>query len=295
VEGFEHGADDYIGKPFDPAELKARIRALFELRKLTSELAQQSKELKEAMEKLVQEELKLIESEKLRTLGEIAAGMAHELHNCLNMILHGTTPIKDGLEAMRTRLDGADDLIELTQVVADAAKTAVSVTGELKRYAYHGKTTVSAEMVDLHNLLRSTVRLFGLSGPKLNINFDLTDQPITVECPANRLTQVFTNLIKNGIEAAGPDGEVTIRTRIEDTKAVVHVEDNGPGVEESQRDQLFRAFHTTKGPGHGLGLGLALSKKVVEELGGELAYDPSYSDGARFVVKIPSPQQALAH
>jgi signal transduction histidine kinase len=293
VEGFEHGADDYLGKPFDPAELKARVRALFKLRKLTSDLAHRGRELQEAMNKLVEEELKLIESEKLRTLGEIAAGMAHELHNYLNMVYNGAIPLRAGIEELRRRFGDQieqsqlDEMVELTEVVAEAARTAASVTGELKRYAHHGKQAAAVERFDLHALLQSTVRLFGLAGPKLNVVFDFCSEPLGIHCPPGRLTQVFTNLIKNGFEAAGNDGVVTIRTSLDGNVAVVQIEDNGPGIPREHQGQLFVPFQTSKKQGEGLGLGLALSKKVLEEIGADLSYDESYTGGARFVVRIP--------
>jgi two-component system C4-dicarboxylate transport sensor histidine kinase DctB len=131
------------------------------------------------------------------------------------------------------------------------------------------------------------VRLFGLAGPKLNVSFELCSEPLGIHCPPGRLTQVFTNLIKNGFEAAGNDGVVTIRTSLDGNVAVVQIEDNGPGISREHQGQLFVPFQTSKKQGEGLGLGLALSKKVLEEIGADLSYDESYTGGARFVVRIP--------
>src|SRR5439155_3019583 len=114
-----------------------------------------------------------------------------------------------------------------------------------------------------------------------------SDAPIAVECAPTRLTQVFTNLIKNAFEACGESGKVEIATSVAGGLAVATVTDTGPGVAPAQLSKLFEPFHTTKKQGEGLGLGLSLSRKVMHDLGGDLRYDPTYSGGARFIVSLP--------
>jgi signal transduction histidine kinase len=294
VEGLETGADDYIGKPFDPDELRARVRSLFELRRTTVGLAEKSRELEAALEKLKDEELKVIESEKLRTLGDLAAGVFHELHNYLNIVCNGALPLKEGLADLNQRLEGKakaseaetlTELAELAGVMVDAAVAARGVTGELKGYAHQDRSGIS-KVTDLNAVIQSTIRLFGQTHEG-SIVLKLHDAPVAVECVPTRLTQVFTNLIKNALEVIGPEGKVEVETRIEGGTALATVTDNGPGVDPASLSKLFQPFHTTKKQGQGLGLGLSLSRKVMHDLGGELRYDASYRGGARFVVALP--------
>jgi signal transduction histidine kinase len=293
IEGLDMGADDYIGKPFDPQELEARVRNLFALRKTTRALAEKSTALEEALTKLKDEELKVIESEKLRTLGDLAAGMFHELHNYMNIICNGALPMQEGigdigrvLDEKKIVIDGVDppELIELAAMVVDAATAARGVTAELKGYAYHEHG--ARKTVDLNAVVRSTARMFGRRDGA-DLALDLSPDPVVVEVVPTRLTQVFTNLVKNGFEAMSWRGTVAITTRREGGMVIATVTDNGPGVPLAQRSKLFEPFQTTKKQGEGLGLGLSLARKVMTDLGGELKLDPDHEGGARFVVRLP--------
>ncbi|MGZ3450506.1 MAG: ATP-binding protein [Polyangiales bacterium] len=293
IEGLDMGADDYIGKPFDPQELEARVRNLFALRRTTKALAEKTAALEEALGKLKDEELKVIESEKLRTLGDLAAGMFHELHNYMNIICNGAVPMQEGisdigrvLEEKKIAVEGVEpaELNELAAMVVDAATAARGVTAELKGYAYHEHG--ARKTVDLNAVVRSTARMFGRRDGA-DLALDLSPDPVVVEVVPTRLTQVFTNLVKNGFEAMSWRGTVAIQTRREGGMVVATVTDNGPGVPAAQRAKLFEPFQTTKKQGEGLGLGLSLARKVMTDLGGELKLDPDHEGGARFVVRLP--------
>lgn len=294
VEGLDTGADDYIGKPFDPEELKARVRSLFELRRTVKNLADKSSELERAMTKLKEEELKVIESEKLRTLGELAAGMFHELHNYMNIICNGAVPLQEsitdltkGLERQGLRVEDFDsgEVRELIGMVVEAAQAARSVTAELKGYAHQERDGTKA--VDLNDVVSSTVRMFSKS-ERDHIKLALHAEPVVVECFPTRLNQVFTNLLRNALDAMKGQGTVTITTTVEEGKVIARVTDTGPGIPEHVRAKLFEPFFTTKRQGKGLGLGLSLSRKVLHDVGGDLVFEPGDSPGARFVIRLPA-------
>ncbi len=295
VEGLEMGADDYIGKPFDPEELKARVRSLFELRKTTRSLAEKTQDLEKALTKLADEELKVIESEKLRTLGELAAGMFHELHNYMNIVCNGALPLKDMIFDLERTLSEKQivvpdtdpkDLIELTETVIEAATAARGVTAELKGYAY--QENGPGKFVDVNTVVQSTIRMFPKRSEAAKLVFEPSKDAVVVQCVPTRLTQVFTNLVKNAFEAMAWKGTVTIATRREGPHVIITVTDTGPGIPEAQRSKLFQPFHTTKKQGEGLGLGLSLSQKVVHDLGGDMKIDPTYQGGARFIIRLPA-------
>lgn len=291
IEGLDVGADDYIGKPFDPEELLARIRSLFERRRLVKELTEKTLALEEAMRQLKDEEVKLVASEKMRTLGDLAAGIFHELHNYMNMIHNGTEPLKELVTLQAEALGDDSDpedvqtMMELIDLVIDASKAALGVTGELKAYAHQSADVI--ETVDMHEAIRSSIRMFGAIRAGADIVMDFHEGALEQECVPSRLLMVFTNLVKNAFEAMEGEGTVTISSEPLERGALIKVRDTGPGVPPEHLDGLFEPFRTTKKQGEGLGLGLSLARRVVMEMGGTLAYDEAYTDGAQFLITLP--------
>jgi len=291
IEGLDIGADDYIGKPFDPEELLARIRSLFERRRLVKQLHEKSVALEGAIKRLKDEEVKLIASEKLRTMGDLAAGIFHELHNYMNMIYNGAQPLKELVGFLIEDYDdvdaeGLEEVNDLVDLMIQASNAALSVTGELKAYAHHASNVV--RRVNLHDTIRSSIKMFGQLRPGSEVLFEFDEGSPELECVPSRLLMVFTNLAKNAFEAMDGKGQATILTRPEaDGSILIMVRDSGPGVPQEHQATLFEPFHTTKKQGEGLGLGLSLSQKVVQELNGTIVYDTSYSDGAQFLITLP--------
>jgi signal transduction histidine kinase len=122
---------------------------------------------------------------------------------------------------------------------------------------------------------------------------EATDESLVVTLSAGRLTQVVLNLVLNAVDALGattPEREtrITVRARRDGEQVRLEVEDDGPGVPQSMQGQLFEPFVTSKEVGKGTGLGLAVCRGIVESAGGDIALDPSYVGGARFVVRLPS-------
>jgi two-component system NtrC family sensor kinase len=170
--------------------------------------------------------------------------------------------------------------------VIEAATAARGVTAELKGYAY--QENGPGKFVDINTVVQSTIRMFPRRAEAAKLVFEPSKEAVVVQCVPTRVTQVFTNLVKNAFEAMAWKGTVTIATRREGPHVVVTVTDTGPGIPEAQRSKLFQPFHTTKKQGEGLGLGLSLSQKVVHDLGGDMKVDPTYQGGARFIIRLPA-------
>jgi two-component system, NtrC family, C4-dicarboxylate transport sensor histidine kinase DctB len=202
----------------------------------------------------------------------------------MNIVCNGALPLKEMV--LDPENTDPKDLIELTDTVIEAATAARGVTAELKGYAYqeHGGN----KTVDINKVVQSTIKMFPKRGEGAKLVFEPSNDPVVVDCVPTRLTQVFTNLVKNAFEAMSWKGTVTIETLRDGANVIVRVTDTGPGVPESQRGKLFQPFHTTKKQGEGLGLGLSLSQKVIHDLGGSMQLDGNYTGGARFVIKLPA-------
>lgn len=290
IEGLDMGANDYIGKPFDPEELRARVRNLFDRERLVQRIREKSEELQDALELIHKEKEKLVASEKLRTLGDLAAGIFHELHNYMNMIYNGAVPLTELVELVRdepdqTTAEDFEEIIELAKLMIEASEASLAITSELKAYAHQGAN--DDRRMDMNDIIRSSIRMFGKLKNDAVVELELTEDPLPITCVPSRLLMLYTNLTKNAFEAMGDGGKVTITSERIGDRLLVKVRDEGPGVPESFRADLFAPFKTTKSQGNGLGLGLSLARKVVFDLGGELSYDSDYTDGAQFLIDIP--------
>ncbi len=263
LAGFEAGAVDYLVKPFEPQELKARIRSQLELRTLA---------------------LKLHRTEKLAALGTLSAGLAHEMRNPANAIVNAIEPLMELLPA--ELIDPSQPAGQLLTVVRDCAEQVAVLSRQLLGFRKGGE-------LERHQIPFSQVysRALALLQPALT-EIELRENleylgPIS--CAAPLFTQVLSNLIENATHATVNGGRprwVAVSTRREDDTFVFEVADSGPGVPVEIRERIFEPFFTTKSPGAGTGLGLTTSREIVERHGGSLDVRES-KGGTTFRIELP--------
>lgn len=185
-------------------------------------------------------------------------------------------PLLDWLAARRSATQLAGEL--------QTASTRISeLVGAVKGYAYVGQSLVPD--LDINETLRQTLVVLGHKLGDVEVVEDLGDVP-TTEGYGSELTQVWTNLIDNAVDAMEGDGRLELRTRFDDGCIVVEIGDDGPGIPPDVRDRMFQPFFTTKPPGVGTGLGLHTVYTVVARHGGSIEVDTG-DDGTTFTVRLP--------
>ncbi len=326
IEGLERGADDYVTKPFHPRELLARVRSLVRVRGLQKILADRNETLERALRELKQAEVQLVQSERLAAVGELAAGIAHEVNNPVNFALNAARAMDGTVKELRelanrvTTLDfgdterlareveelraeqqsgRADDLaatlVELAEIVSDGLKRTHSLVRDLRDFAAVSQSDERVAGCDLGKGLRSTVQLlkYGLRERNASVELDIEEGVPTISGDLGALNQVFLNLIKNAAESFPPGGgSIQVSLRCDDDTLIVTVADDGPGIPEDAMPLLFEPFFTTKAAGEGTGLGLSISRKIVVAHGGELEVESEVGRGTRFSVRLPvSPER----
>jgi len=243
-------------------------------------LTEKNSALEHANAELQQVQAQLIRSERLAAIGQLAAGISHEIDNPVGIILGYAELMLEECEPQDPRRDDLCSII-------DECKRCKRITGGLLGFARSGSG--QRETVDLDRLCRETIlslspqRLF----KEVIIDYERPESLLTVEGDGDQIRQVLVNLMLNAAQAVQGKGKVVVRLGSEPGYAVIAVSDNGPGVPAGQMEQIFEPFYSTKGRDEGTGLGLSLCRKLAEEHGGDLNLDGNYTNGAQFRLRLP--------
>ena len=245
-----------------------------------SALTEKNSALEQANAELQQVQAQLIRSERLAAIGQLAAGISHEIDNPVGIILGYAELMLEECEPQDPRCDDLRSII-------DECRRCKRITGGLLGFARSGSG--QRETVDLDRLCRETIlslspqRLF----KEVIIDYERPESLLTVEADGDQVRQVLVNLMLNAAQAVEGKGKMVVQLGAEPGFAVIAVSDNGPGVPEGQLEQIFEPFYSTKGRDEGTGLGLSLCRKLAEEHGGDLSLDSTYVGGARFRLRLP--------
>jgi two-component system C4-dicarboxylate transport sensor histidine kinase DctB len=258
------------------------------LREMTQNLSEENSVRRVAEEKLRRAQSELVQAGKMAVLGQMAAGMTHEL----NQPLTALRTMSDNAQVLieRGRLEEAKgNLATISQLVGRMG----ALTGQLRQFAR--KADASFTAVPVVASINAALFLVERRVEQERVNYQMIvrDQDVHARCDSNRLEQVLVNLFNNALDAMA-DSEtraLTVSVLRANGRAQIVVTDTGPGVPEEIRAHLFEPFFTTKPQGKGLGLGLAISEQIVREFGGELRAEAPDVGGARFVIVLPLAEQ----
>ncbi|MEH2449386.1 MAG: response regulator [Nostoc sp.] len=324
TKGFSLGAVDYIPKPFAQEEVISRVRVHLQLKQLTESLEQQVSDRTKALQKA---QVKLVQQEKLSTLGELIAGIGHEINNPINFISSNISPLQGYIAAITellllyeqeypnptAKITTAIEDLDLNFVLEDMGKILNSlqlgservrnISNSLRNFCRSDRDTkISA---DLHQGLDSTLMIlqhrFKANGarPRIEVikNYGVLPE---VKCYIGLMNQVFMNILANAVDAvdeAITQGkmsnlipQINIATEIDfEELIVIRIADNGIGIPERLKKRLFEPLFTTKPVGKGTGLGLAIAYEiVVEKHEGVLDVNSQPDMGTEFIIKIPT-------
>jgi PAS domain S-box-containing protein len=307
-------------------DVTARMKAEEKLKEQNvtlHDLATSERKAHEAL-KAIHEELKsaqsiMVQTEKLASLGQLVAGVAHEINNPLAFVSNNvavlerdlrdmitliglyrrTEQLSDGdhanlsseIDRVKNQLDvdyTVENLPRLIERTREGLRRIERIVKDLRLFARVDEGDWNE--VDLNPGIESSVNMIQGSARNKGVKLVTDLQPLPpVRCRAARVHQVVVNLLLNAIDACSRDDSVTVSTRSEpETQAVrIEVADTGPGIEPAVRDRIFDPFFTTKPLGHGTGLGLSISYGIVQEHHGSIDVQSSPGAGARFTVLLP--------
>ncbi|HEY7428311.1 MAG TPA: response regulator [Gemmataceae bacterium] len=313
IEGLEAGANDFVTKPFDRGELRVRLRAGERIIELEQALAAQNRALREAQAALVQ-------TEKLASLGQLAAGMAHEINNPIAYVSNNLAVLRrdvpaalqvldkyrEGLEPLRGVVPDlaaeaermaeeidlpyiCDSLPRLFERSLDGLKRVRDIIKNLRDFARLDEADFKE--ADLNAALQSTLEIAGheIKKSAIQLQTQFAELP-PVLCHPGKINQVFLNVLLNAVQATAPGGAVEVRTRADETAATgvaIEVQDNGCGIKPEHLPHIFDPFFTTKPVGQGTGLGLSVSYGIIRDHGGSIEVESEVGRGTLFRIRLP--------
>ncbi|GIV32601.1 MAG: hypothetical protein KatS3mg031_0136 [Chitinophagales bacterium] len=289
----------------------------------TTELQKANRELQAAIEDLKEAQAQLVEAEKMASLGQLTAGIAHEINNPINFVVANIKPLKRDVDDMleilnkysqikdvdqiREKLDEAerlrqeldlDYIVEEVKLLLKGMEEGANRTAEIVK----GLRTFSRldegdlKMADINDGLESTLLL--LSGSLGNIRVEKKLAALgPVECYAGKLNQVFMNILRNATQAfkekqfkEGETPVITVETEDLGDEVIIRIGDNGIGIPENIKNRIFEPFFTTKEVGEGTGLGLSIAYNIIEKHHGVIEVDSQEGVGTQFSIIIPKLQ-----
>lgn len=300
-------------------ELEKRVDAR------TMELQEANEELQVAMQSLKDTQTQLVDAEKMASLGQLTAGIAHEINNPINFITSNIKPLRMDLDEIQTIVDGLkqmpeepsqaqvsevkqlleeydydflrEEIGELVDGISDGAQRTSEIVRGLRTFSRLDEDVVKP--ADINEGLDSTmVLLRNKTKDSIQVVRDYAEDIPDVECFPGKLNQAFMNILNNGIYAVKhkehPEGErptLTLKTRMKSANEVnIHLIDNGIGMSEDTQKKMFDPFFTTKEVGEGTGLGMSIVFKIVDKHNGTLQVNSREGEGSEFIITLPIKQ-----
>ena len=281
VDGIKSGAFDYLTKPVEFEHLVTKILQAYEkIQRL--EIERQEAEYRKKMEQ------QMIATERLVSLGTLAAGVAHEINNPLAIIKESVGWMQQLLKKNELKdIPRRNDLEKSLEKVEKSIERARRITHQLLGFV---KKSDSAFMeVNLNELMEEAIQLIAHEAENRSIDILKQVDPLlqTIWSDAYQLRQVIINLLTNAIQAIGFKGTITLSLKNAGDHATFTVSDTGPGIPGENLKKIFEPFFSTKSPGEGTGLGLFVTRGIVEKLGGTVEVESKIGQGASFCVRLP--------
>jgi signal transduction histidine kinase len=285
----------------------------------TQKLEIANTQLTDTLQNLQSAQMQLIESEKMSSLGQLTAGIAHEINNPINFVSANISPLKLDIQDLIAVINTYDELLTSSDVekilakvvklkedinyelvlseiqhllhgIEDGAKRTSEIVRGLKSFSHLDEA--EQKPADINEGIRSTLVLLKNSlVAEIDLSTHLANLPL-VECFPGKMNQVFMNILSNAIQAVKSksvlkDEFIRVTTREINDYAVIEIEDSGPGIPKAAQIRIFEPFYTTKPVGEGTGLGLSIVFNIIKKHNGSIELDSEEGRGTKFTIRIP--------
>ena len=275
-----------------------------------------------SQQKLMKAEEQLIESNKMAALGQLTAGVAHEINNPVNFIHSGISALKKNLKVLLNiikqydSLDTSEDFLQnkpiilklkkqidyelmledidgLMTSIKNGANRTTQIVKSLQVFSREDKITL--QKANIHDGIEATLHILKKEiEDKIIIEKHYDNKIGEIECFPGELNQVFLNILLNAIHAIQDKGIITITTQTEDNQIIISIKDNGSGIPKKTLARIFEPFFTTKEVGKGTGLGLSICYSIVRKHQGCINVNSTLGKGTTFIIRLPKGRDTIA-
>jgi len=289
------GASDFLPKPFSTTELHVRVRNLVESHDFQRRLAEQNTKLTETLELLKATETQLVQSEKVVSLGRLSAGIIHEINNPLNFAATGVYVLQK--QGERLAKEEPKEFTEVLRDIEDGVTRVKNIVADLRTFTH--PDAEQRDVVPLGDVITSALRLLSAEW-KERVQIEQAVPPdLMCHANKNKLTQVFVNLISNALDAlknkpAGPEPPIIrISGHRDNGKIIMTVRDNGEGIDPQNLAKIFDPFFTTREVGKGMGMGLSICYRIIQELHGNISAASERGKFCEFTIELPTAPESI--
>jgi C4-dicarboxylate-specific signal transduction histidine kinase len=287
------GASDFLTKPFSTTELHVRIKNLVESHQYQRKVTKQNQVLESTIDQLKDTETQLVQTEKLASLGRMSAGIIHEINNPLNFATTGLFTLRN--KGKHLAPEQREEYQDILKDVEEGIKRVKTIVSDLRVFSH--PETKSRDQVEVPEVVAAALRLLSNEWKdNVRIEQNLAEHQ-TVWSNKNLLLHALLNLLQNSIyalKAKSFDKEqptIWIEGRLERDKSLVIIRDNGTGIDAEHLNKIFDPFYTTKDVGEGMGMGLAICLRIVQDCEGRISVRTEPGKFCEFTLEFPAKGQ----
>ncbi|SIR01482.1 PAS domain S-box-containing protein [Alkalispirochaeta americana] len=272
---------------------------------LEKRVQERTSDLNVAYETLKQTQVQLVQADKMASIGQLAAGIAHEINNPIGFIKSNASTLVQHcrLVAQLARQEepppAGDELGEVLQEIQEMAGDIQEGTRRVEDIVGNLRTFARMEdghqaIAQLNELIETSLRVINNELKyKVTVHRDYGDLP-EIPCRPDRLNQVFVNLLVNAAQAIEDQGDIWITTGLDEDQVMIQISDNGPGIPPEHQSRIFDPFFTTKDVGKGTGLGLSIVWDIIRSHRGTIVLESAPGQGASFTISLPVHNEGLS-
>jgi signal transduction histidine kinase len=289
LAALDAGASDFLPKPFSTTELHVRIRNLVESHHYQMKLSKQNQALETTIDQLKETEMQLVQTEKLASLGRMSAGIIHEINNPLNFATTGLFTLRN--KGKHLPENQREEYAEVLHDVEEGLKRVKTIVSDLRMFSH--PNTEQVDQVEVAPVVASALRFLSSEWKdRVEMKLDIPETQ-TICANKNKLIHVITNLLQNALDAMkektfeNEKPTIVITGKVENGRTILSLRDNGPGIMSEHLDKIFDPFFTTKDVGEGMGLGLSICYRIVQQYDGKIVVRTEPGRFCEFALEFP--------